>query len=161
VNPVTAHMMNYISLFGLINLAISAIMFFVAFSYGAQMTLFGFLEGFALVLFGTVIFSLIFLTAECLSFWFGRTDAISSIWDSLWQSSDYPVVIYPQAMQFIFTFVMPLIFVQTYPAMFSMGMGFELFGMTVAFELFLIAVWYLIFRFFWNKGLKRYSSYGG
>jgi ABC-2 type transport system permease protein len=162
VNPMIAYMFQRMSLFSLVRVITAVIYFYAAVQFGASISLLNFAGAVVMTFLGCCIFALILTAIGLLSFWIGRTESMSAIFDSMWELGGYPLTVFPLAAQLLLTFGLPVIFLQTYPALFTMQqMDVSSFLQLVAVEMILIAVWFGITLFVWKKGLKRYSSYGG
>ena len=99
----------------------------------------------------------------CLSaFWIGRADFLRDLFVELFVFQNYPLSEFPNVFIFVFTFVFPLIFSATIPVLIltrrlSLGASFGIVGVLVT----LIIVQILLFRVVWQRGLRRYESFGG
>lgn len=162
INILAVYMFDKMDWLALMDVLDSIVYFVIAAKLGIRIGMIEFLIAFLVLFLGMVIIMLIMLTISCLSFWIGRANAINAIWFQLWNMGDYPVTIYPFKIQFLLTFALPLIFLQTYPAMIiSNQLTSQFILKTIAIELVMIITWFAIAIFTWRKGLKRYASYGG
>jgi ABC-type uncharacterized transport system permease subunit len=102
------------------------------------------------------------LTANCISFWWIRSDAIDEFLDFIFEFYRYPLTVLPWLLQLLLTVGMPVIFAATWPALFlSNGL---LLGDYITLLLILGGVvvgWYFLLNLAWNAGLRRYESAGG
>lgn len=69
-----------------------------------------------------------------------------------------PFTLLPSALRTIFTVIIPIAFVSFYPAMIIKGQ--ESFATIFLYEMIILAVFVLLSRFTWSKGLRRYSGVG-
>jgi viologen exporter family transport system permease protein len=98
----------------------------------------------------------------CLSaFWIGRAEFLRDLFVELFVFQNYPLTEFPNVFIFVFTFVFPLIFSATVPVLvltrWSLGASFGIVGLLVV----IITVQILLFRVVWQRGLRRYESFGG
>lgn len=162
INVLVAYSFQEIDWFSLMDLIESLVYFFVAIHFGVNLTIGSFLIALFLLFLAILIFALVIMTVSCFSFWIGKTQALNALWYQIWDIAEYPLTIFPLKIQFFLTFILPLIFIQTYPSMIASNQLVPQFIIkSVAIELVLILVWFLIAVFTWRKGLKRYASYGG
>ena len=109
---------------------------------------------------GAIIYSF-FLVMATVSFWFLRIENILVIFGDAYQAARWPIGIYPQWLQFILTFVVPVAIAVTVPAEAVVGrLTAERVALSLAVALFsLVALFALAAsRFVWSRGLKRYSG---
>ena len=102
------------------------------------------------------------LTANCISFWWIRSDALDEFLDFIFEFYRYPLTVLPLAIQFFLTIGMPIIFAATWPALF-LTEKINLVQYSVIFGILILVIgfWYGFLEIAWNKGLKRYESGGG
>ena len=117
-----------------------------------------------IVIFGaTLIRGGIFTITGSLSFWILRVRQIIYIDNSLFDlTNKYPMSIFPQLIQGIFTFLLPIGFVCFYPAseFFNIKTQFTLPGNLCVWTLVIGIVLYIIGILVFNFGIKRYESAG-
>ncbi len=102
------------------------------------------------------------LTANCISFWWIRTDAIDEFLDFVFEFYRYPLTVLPWLLQFLLAVGMPIIFAATFPALFlSEWIQIEEYIVLISILLFIIFGWYILLNKAWYAGLKRYESGGG
>lgn len=161
-NVLVAYMFQSTDWMALMDVIQGLIYLFIATELGLHMSLINFLGALVMIFLGAIILSLIFITISSVGFWVGKTNAIFVLWDSIWDIGPYPLTIFPIKIQLFFTFLIPLIFLQTYPTLLTTtSIPLAFFVKNVLIELFLIAFWFLVSSAMWKKGLRRYSSYGG
>lgn len=116
----------------------------------------------AMVAMGCLIAILFFLTIGCLSFWFGRVNALHALANSFWQFQAYPSTIFNRSIQVLIAFTFPFIFIQTIPVLWILEkITFaELLPYLVS-EVIILSIWIITFLTIWKKGVKRYESFGG
>jgi viologen exporter family transport system permease protein len=87
-----------------------------------------------------------------------RIDNLTHLFDSVFDAARWPVTIFHGAVRFVFTFVIPIALMTTYPAQALLGtlpvhtLGVALMGAVSAFA---------IARIVWNASIARYTSAGG
>lgn len=111
----------------------------------------------AIILFilGLFIFYSLFFLIATLSFWFINFMNLEDLLDSLINVGQFPTYIFDYGFRFLFFFVIPVVFVATYPTQALLGKATpELFiqGVVLAIIFFFLSQW------FWNFALKHYSS---
>ena len=104
-----------------------------------------------------LIFFSITIIVSSLSFWVTRSGAIGEIIWSLMKFTDLPLEIYSPFITFILTFIIPLGFINYYPAEFFLGKGISQFSYLTP----IIGIIFFIIAYkFWKFGLKNYTSTG-
>jgi len=162
MNPLVAYMFEMFSvdIFG--RLFSTIVFFWIALQLGASMNIMNFAAAVVMVFLSSAIFALILVALSSLAFWIGKMESVIAVFDLVWNISDYPITIFPVTAQILMTFGIPLAFMQTYPTLFTMQqLNLSYFLQLIVIEILLIFIWLQIATFVWNKGLKRYSSYGG
>jgi ABC-2 type transport system permease protein len=89
------------------------------------------------------------------AFWFVRMDEIQELFDGVYRAGQYPVEIYPGWLRMGVTFLVPLAFAVTVPAQ-SVTSRLTIGNVLLAFGL--AAGLILLSRWFWRRGLRRYSG---
>jgi len=88
-------------------------------------------------------------------FWLVRVDNILFIFESVYEAGRYPVTIYPNWLQFMLTFIVPIAFAITIPAQAIIGQlptETGILALAIAIGIFVLA------RFVWTLGLRHYSG---
>jgi ABC-2 type transport system permease protein len=89
------------------------------------------------------------------AFWLVRMDQIVELFEGVYQTGRWPVGIYPSWMRYGLTFLVPIAFAVTVPAeAVTSRLGAGTFLLAAGFAAFLIA----FTRWFWKRGLRRYSG---
>lgn len=105
----------------------------------------------------------IFIALSSLSFWFHRADQFRSLlfWN-LRTLATYPITIYPQSIQLVIVYVVPLAFISYFPAREILHLPeISGYGWISVYTAPSVAVLLLIAaNIFWARGLKRYDSSG-
>lgn len=111
--------------------------------------------GTLMIVIGTVMSYLMFLLPQFLSFWVLKVNRINmAIW-SLWDFNNMPMVIYPQPVQWVGLFILP-IFLLTNPPAFALLGRLEPWLLVATIVATLIL--FLLFCLTWRQGIKRYHS---
>ncbi|RIK57155.1 MAG: ABC transporter permease [Chloroflexi bacterium] len=124
-------------------------------SLGAQIGL-GQLVAFTLALItgSVIVYSFYVVLATC-AFWFIKIENILVIFQSLYQAGLWPVGIYPQTLQIILTFLVPVAFAVTVPAEAAVG---RLSPPTLWLAMGLAVLLFVVARRFWHFGIRHYSG---
>ncbi len=112
--------------------------------------------GFAVALLagaGTV-YSFLLMLATC-SFWFVRVENILVIFESMYSAGRWPVGIYPPALRWSLTFLVPVAFATTVPAEALSG---RLDGWTLLVAIAVALALLVGSRLFWHVGVRHYSG---
>jgi viologen exporter family transport system permease protein len=111
----------------------------------------------ALVLLGTAVLVLyaMWILVVCASFWVVRLDNLAYLLSSIFDAARWPLDVFRGAWRALFTFVIPLGLMTTYPAKAMLGIldartAVAAVGGSVAFA--------LVARFTWTQAISRYTS---
>ncbi len=121
---------------------------------GTDLSLSGALAGLFLLLVGVVIMWASRLLLASLAFWTPGLE-LSILYSSWWQLGRYPITIYPGAIRWVLTYIVPVAFIATFPA-YALTRGADpllLFGGALA-----AACALMLVAFVWRAGLHRYTS---
>ena len=103
-----------------------------------------------------LIYSIMFILMS-LAFWFMRMDIVMGIGSELITIGNKPMQIYPQLLQKILIFVIPLFVCFNFPILFAakdLSIGYILYSFAVSF------IFFLLSNFIFKKGVKRYVGSG-
>jgi ABC-2 type transport system permease protein len=115
-----------------------------------------------MVILSVIALGIMQLTANCISFWWIRSDAIDEFLDFVFEFYRYPLTVLPWFLQFLLTVGMPIIFAATWPALFlAENINLSDYFALISLLLLVIGGWYLFLEKAWKAGLKRYESGGG
>ena len=103
---------------------------------------------------GAIIYSF-YIILSTLTFWFVRVDNILVVFQSMYQAGRWPVGIYPPWLRWTLTLLVPVAFATTVPAEALTG---RLTAETLATGVALAVVMLTASRWFWKRGVKRYSG---
>ncbi len=102
------------------------------------------------------------LTANCISFWWIRADAIDEFVDMIFEFYRYPLNVLPWFLQAFLTVGMPIIFAATWPSLFLVGsLALSSYLILIIELLIVIGGWYIFLEIAWKAGLRHYESAGG
>lgn len=119
------------------------------------------LFGLLMLLVAVMISITIYAFVGVLTFWLGEAGFLRDALMSLDVADNYPLNIFPGVIRGFFTFVVPTIFVATYPALIVSEWSWIFSFRAFALELLVLIIWISIFTVTYRKGLRRYESFGG
>jgi ABC-2 type transport system permease protein len=108
-----------------------------------------------LLLCALAIYYSVYLVMMTFSFWFIRLDNLSVLGDVLFHTGRYPLDIFRGAARHIFTFVLPVAFMATFPTLALFG---RLEPMTALYGPLLAVAFLIGSSLFWRFGLRFYGS---
>ena len=110
---------------------------------------------------GVAIIQTIMCIIGTFGFWIGRVASIRMVMRSFKMTERYPMDLYSLSMRAFFTFVMPFIFIGTFPVLmltqYSIGQGLTI----LLIELLVFIFWFGVLMILWKRGVQRYESVGG
>lgn len=107
------------------------------------------------IILGVVMLYSILLLPPLLSFWFVKSEGISQIVSGLSNFNMMPMAIYPKALKFFGTFIIPIFIVSNFPPLFVLGrlnIGTQIWGIVAPILFFGGA------RIVFKKAIRKYSS---
>jgi ABC-2 type transport system permease protein len=104
-----------------------------------------------------VLYSLWILTVSA-AFYVVRIDNLSQLFGAIFDAARWPVAVFRGAVRFVFTFVLPLALMTTYPAEALLG---RLPMLTLAAALAGAVAAFVVARVVWKASIGRYTSAGG
>lgn len=113
----------------------------------------------AALLGGTIIQACVFWVIGIISFWTMRSSKLESLYFSFKEFLNYPIHVYGKEILFFLTYVIPLAFVNYYPARYILGKdgsGNVLNYMTLPVAIIMLFIMSKI----WHCAIKKYSSTG-
>lgn len=110
------------------------------------------------VICATIIYFSIKLTTAALAFWIKDSSAYMSMVYTISDFSKYPINIYPSAIKFVLSVIIPFAFTGYFPAAYLLNKTDFPHGVifTAVASVFAILISYLI----WNRGIYKYESTG-
>jgi ABC-2 type transport system permease protein len=107
---------------------------------------------------GVVILYSLFVVVLSMAFLFVKIDNLSYLMASIFDAARWPATIFRGALALIFTFVIPLAVMTTYPSLALLGrVGATRFAIATAVGVFFVA----LSRYAWVRAIRRYTSAGG
>ena len=114
-----------------------------------------YLLGVAALLCALVILYSLWFMLGATSIWFVKIYNVTEVLRGLLEAGRYPIVAYPAAYRFFFTFIVPVIFLTTVPAQAVLGRG-EVNGLIG--EIFVAIALFFLSTVFWRFALRFYTS---
>ncbi len=111
--------------------------------------------GLALFVSGVLAMYSLWIVCAAASFWVVRLDNLTYLLGAIFDTGRWPVQVFRGAWRFIFTFVIPVALMTTFPAMALLG---RLDARTAAFTLGGSAVMLVISRLVWRAAIRNYTS---
>ena len=118
----------------------------------------GLLAALALLVASSVILYSLWILTVSAAFYVVRVDNLTYLFDSIFDAARWPSTVFRGAVRFVFTFVIPLAVMTTFPAQAMLGVlpMRSLVGSIVG-----AMVFALIARLVWTRSIGRYTSAGG
>ena len=110
------------------------------------------------ILFATLIYTAIKLAVASISFWIKFAQSYLYMTYQLSTFTKYPLSIYPKAIKFMLTFIIPFAFTGYFPGAYFLGRENFLNGIVMTHVISLVSI--SIAYFIWTQGLKKYESAG-
>jgi ABC-2 type transport system permease protein len=107
------------------------------------------------LLFGLIILYSLWFMLGATSIWFVKIYNVTEVLRGLLEAGRYPMVAYPAAYRFFFTFVVPVAFLTTVPAEAMLGRGE--FSWLIGAAVLAVALFWISTRF-WRFALRFYTS---
>jgi ABC-2 type transport system permease protein len=111
----------------------------------------------AMIVAVVVLYSLCVMTV-CAAFYFVRIDNLTQLFNAVFDAARWPIGVFRGAVRLLFTFVVPLALMTTYPAEALLG---SLRPSTLAFSIAGALVALGVSRTVWLRSIGRYTSAGG
>ncbi len=105
----------------------------------------------------TALYSIWIITVSA-AFYFVRVDNLSQLFVAVFDAARWPIGVFRGIVRIVFTFVVPLALMTTYPAEALLG---TLPSRTFALSLLGAALLFGVARLVWNASIARYTSAGG
>ena len=118
---------------------------------------------FVMILGGFLVFCAIFIVGATAAFWTPQTSELTNVFTYGGQfMTSYPMHIYQAWMRSIFTFLIPMAFINYFPALYLLGKRdpFGLPSWTPFVSPFLAAVFLILALMAWRVGVRHYQSTG-
>jgi ABC-2 type transport system permease protein len=101
---------------------------------------------------GMLIVYAIWSLLHTLAFWFVRIENISQLFYAVFETARFPVGVFPRWLRIVFTFVIPVAFITTVPAVGTLDWSLGVAAPCIA------VLGLLLSHAFWQFALKRYTS---
>lgn len=101
-----------------------------------------------------IVYSIWFLLTTT-AFWFVKVENITELFNGVFRAGQFPVVVFPGWIRFLFTFIVPVAFITTVPAEAIIGritVSSALGTLVVALALFAVSRW------MWRRAVGAYTS---
>jgi ABC-2 type transport system permease protein len=105
----------------------------------------------------TILYSIWMITVST-AFYFVRIDNLSQLFNAVFDAARWPVSVFHGFMRAVFTFVIPLALMTTYPAQALLD---KLPATTLAASVGAAAIAFALSRFVWRRSIAKYTSAGG
>lgn len=112
-------------------------------------------HAFAMLASATAIFYAIWLMGVSLAFKFGRMDNLTYLFVSVFDAARWPGSVFRGAMRIVFTYVIPLTVMTTFPARALLG---DLSMRETGLGLGMGAAFLIVSRLVWKRALRKYTS---
>lgn len=120
-----------------------------------QLTIFSWLNFSLLFFLGLFIFYNFYFMITTTNFWFINIYNLEDLFHEISQVGRVPVYVFQRGMRFIFTYIIPVAFIATFPVQVLLGRSDS--KITVL-ALVLALISFFLSQKFWNFALKHYSS---
>jgi len=110
---------------------------------------------------GIVILQMIMALIGSLGFWVGNMMSVRMIFRSFKMAERYPMDLYTMSVRAFFTFVMPFIFIGTFPVLILTKYTLQESLAILGVEMLVFLFWLFVLIFVWKRGVRRYESVGG
>ncbi len=110
---------------------------------------------FLLLLAAVTVLYAIFILVACAAFWVVRLDNLTYLFGSIFDAARWPLQVFRGGWRFLFTFVIPLGVMTTYPAMALLG---RLEARTAWFAVGVAAGFLMLSRLAWKRSISAYTS---
>lgn len=107
---------------------------------------------------GFTIVYCFWLMLATLCFWFVRIQNIEMVFWNVFEAGRFPIQVYPNWLQWTLTYLIPLAFITTFPAMAGSGDPTKISPQIVLTAIFMAGLMFFLSSWFWRIGLKRYSG---
>lgn len=113
------------------------------------------LVGVVLLIEGLLLFYNLYFILITLNFWLPNLNNLEWLTEMFLEFGRYPTEIFKGSLRMMFTIIIPIVFVATFPVQAWLGKNMTL---EVLYGLGLIILTFIVSQWFWNFALKRYSS---
>ena len=110
------------------------------------------------IIFATLIYTAIKLAVASISFWIKFAQSYLYMTYQLSTFTKYPLSIYPKAIKFILTFIIPFAFTGYFPGAYFLGREGFFYGIFLTHIISVVSI--LLAYYIWTQGIKKYESSG-
>ncbi len=115
-----------------------------------------------MIFIGVAITITLGLLLGCLAFWFGRVKVFDRLVEAFWEFDSYPMTIFPSYLQTLSSFILPLLYTATLPALAVIGgISTPTLMEYLVWEIGILVINIAVFSILWNAGVKKYEASGG
>ncbi len=132
-----------------------SIVFWAVIQSGSTLSIYSIIIFITSLLIGFVILYSVWFLIAASSIWFVKTWNATEVLRALLAAGRYPISAYPVVLRFVFTLVLPVAFLTSFPAQAILG---ELKFNILFIGLLLSILFFTISRLFWNFALRHYTS---
>ena len=111
--------------------------------------------GLGLFVCGAVAMYSVWIVCAAASFWVGRLDNLMYLLSAIFDTARWPVQVFPAGWRFVFTFVIPVAIMTTFPAMALLG---KLGAMTLVATIAGALAMLVVSRVIWRAAIRSYTS---
>jgi ABC-2 type transport system permease protein len=104
---------------------------------------------------GTIAMYSLWIVCAAASFWVGRLDNLMFLLGAIFDTARWPIAVFPGAWRFVFTFVIPVAVMTTFPAMALLG---TLDARTIAATVGGALLMLVLSRLVWRAAIRNYTS---
>ena len=115
--------------------------------------------GFLVVLIAAITYAAIQAVGSYTAFWIGRSRVIDELTDQAAMLAQYPITVFPRAIQLILVTILPFALAGSAPALITTSAVST--AVVFAIAISTSIAWITIQNIVWRKGIRRYDSYGG
>jgi len=107
---------------------------------------------------GFTIVYCFWLMLATMCFWFVRIQNIEMVFWNVFEAGRFPVQVYPGWVQWTLTYLIPMAFITTFPAMAGSGDPDRISPQIVVTAVLMATAMFVLSAWFWRAGLRRYSG---
>ena len=133
----------------------NGIVFWAAIQSGSTFSIYSLFVFIISLLIGFIILYSVWFLIAASSIWFVKTWNATEVLRALLAAGRYPISAYPGVLRFIFTLILPVPFLTTFPS--EAILGYLKYNI-LFFGLILSSLFFIFSRHFWRFALKHYTS---
>ncbi|PKK94297.1 MAG: multidrug ABC transporter permease [Tenericutes bacterium HGW-Tenericutes-6] len=136
----------------------SALVIVTTIELGIDVSIYHVLAVFSFIFIGIFIFTALKLMTSSTSFWLKNAYPLMQITYNMSDYTKYPLIIFPKAIQWIMTLIIPFALVSYYPALYLLNQMHYM--VVMSYLVIVTSALILCALFVWKKGIKHYESAG-